>query len=117
MIDELYDQGVNIIVSAEGLIHELFENQVMKTPDNIALVFENEEMSYNQLNMRSNQVGYLIMKTISENKSEQQCRRCLNFLTSPVPFPALAKPFLYHPILTGIINAQVWPAHILNLWP
>ncbi|MAW33066.1 MAG: cell division protein ZapE [Proteobacteria bacterium] len=28
LIDELYDQGVNIIVSAEGLIHELFENSI-----------------------------------------------------------------------------------------
>ncbi|NOR44474.1 MAG: amino acid adenylation domain-containing protein, partial [Candidatus Delongbacteria bacterium] len=41
-------------------IQELFEEQVSKTPDNIALVFENKEMSYGELNARSNQLARLL---------------------------------------------------------
>ncbi|MCK4979309.1 MAG: AMP-binding protein, partial [Candidatus Delongbacteria bacterium] len=38
-------------------IHELFEEQVERTPDSIALVFEDKEMSYGELNSRSNQLA------------------------------------------------------------
>ncbi|MBN2864186.1 MAG: amino acid adenylation domain-containing protein, partial [Bacteroidales bacterium] len=34
-------------------IHELFEDQVRKTPDNVALVYENGEMSYRELAEKS----------------------------------------------------------------
>src|SRR6185312_8989661 len=35
-------------------VHELFEEQVKKTPDSIAIVFEDEQVSYRELNIRSN---------------------------------------------------------------
>lgn len=38
-------------------IHELFEEQVAQTPDHIALIFEGEELTYQQLNQRSNQLA------------------------------------------------------------
>jgi amino acid adenylation domain-containing protein len=38
-------------------IVELFEEQVEKTPDNIAVVFEEIELSYKELNERSNQLA------------------------------------------------------------
>jgi len=38
-------------------IHELFQEQVEKTPDNIALVYEGQELSYQQLNQKSNQLA------------------------------------------------------------
>ena len=38
-------------------IHQIFEEQAEKTPDNIALVFENETMTYTQLNNRANQLA------------------------------------------------------------
>jgi amino acid adenylation domain-containing protein len=41
-------------------IHELFEEQVDKTPDAVALVFENESISYWELNRRSNQLAYYL---------------------------------------------------------
>ncbi|NOQ24952.1 MAG: amino acid adenylation domain-containing protein, partial [Bacteroidales bacterium] len=42
-------------------IHRLFEEQVEKTPDNIALVFENQLITYKELNEKSNQFArYLI---------------------------------------------------------
>ncbi|WP_144716314.1 non-ribosomal peptide synthetase [Flavobacterium anhuiense] len=38
-------------------IIELFEEQVMNTPDAVAVVYEGEELSYRELNERSNQLG------------------------------------------------------------
>ncbi|MFK7002139.1 amino acid adenylation domain-containing protein, partial [Flavobacterium oreochromis] len=38
-------------------IVELFEEQVLKTPDNVAVVFENVELTYQELNEQANQLG------------------------------------------------------------
>lgn len=43
-------------------IHELFEDQVEKTPDSIAIAFENEELTYSVLNQRANQLGRYLKK-------------------------------------------------------
>ena len=45
---------------AEKSIMDLFEEQVLKTPDAIAVVFENEKISYQQLNKKANQVAHLL---------------------------------------------------------
>ncbi|MEN9946673.1 MAG: hypothetical protein RLZZ293_1059, partial [Pseudomonadota bacterium] len=42
---------------ANKTIQQLFEEQVAKTPDNIALVFENIRLTYAQLNARANQLA------------------------------------------------------------
>jgi amino acid adenylation domain-containing protein len=39
-------------------IHQLFEEQVAKTPDAIAVVFEQQELTYQQLNQRANQLAH-----------------------------------------------------------
>ena len=39
-------------------IHQLFEAQVEKTPDRIALVYENQQLTYQQLNQRANQLSH-----------------------------------------------------------
>jgi amino acid adenylation domain-containing protein/FkbM family methyltransferase len=44
----------------EGLIHELFEEQVRKSPDAIAVVYEGEHLSYGELNARANQLGHYL---------------------------------------------------------
>ena len=41
-------------------IHQLFEEQVEKTPDNIALIFNKKRMSYSELNAKSNQLARLL---------------------------------------------------------
>ncbi|MEP7253816.1 MAG: amino acid adenylation domain-containing protein, partial [Ginsengibacter sp.] len=47
---------------------ELFEQQVSNTPGNIAAIFEEEKLTYDELNKRSNQVaGWLRNKGIKEN--------------------------------------------------
>ncbi|BAZ48976.1 amino acid adenylation [Nostoc sp. NIES-4103] len=39
-------------------IHQLFEEQVEKTPDAVAVVFENTQLTYQQLNQRANQLAH-----------------------------------------------------------
>ena len=41
-------------------IHQLFEEQVEKTPDNIAVVFEDSTMTYRQLNEKANQIAWIL---------------------------------------------------------
>jgi amino acid adenylation domain-containing protein len=41
-------------------IHHLFEEQVEKTPDAIAVVFEDQELTYRELNCRANQLAHYL---------------------------------------------------------
>ena len=43
-------------------IHELFEEQAKKTPDNIAVVFEGQELTYQELEKRSKQLAIYLQK-------------------------------------------------------
>jgi amino acid adenylation domain-containing protein len=43
-------------------IHELFEEQVERTPDAIALVFEDQRLTYRELNSRTNQLAHFLRK-------------------------------------------------------
>ncbi|XXY48923.1 amino acid adenylation domain-containing protein [Sorangium sp. So ce269] len=42
----------------EGLIHELIEAQVARTPRAVAVTFEGQELTYEQLNRRANQLAH-----------------------------------------------------------
>jgi amino acid adenylation domain-containing protein/non-ribosomal peptide synthase protein (TIGR01720 family) len=42
-------------------IHELFEKQVYRNPDQTAVVFKNEQVTYRQLNERANQLAEVLM--------------------------------------------------------
>ena len=41
-------------------IHQLFETQVLKTPNNVALVFEEQKLTYQQLNENANQLAHYL---------------------------------------------------------
>jgi amino acid adenylation domain-containing protein len=41
-------------------IHQLFEEQVEKTPDAVALVFENQQLTYQQLNSQANKLAHYL---------------------------------------------------------
>lgn len=41
-------------------IHHLFEEQVAKTPDAVAVVFEEDKLSYQELNQKANQVAHYL---------------------------------------------------------
>ena len=43
-------------------IHELFEAQVEANPDAIALVFEDQTLSYQQLNSKANQLAHYLVE-------------------------------------------------------
>src|SRR5581483_3081232 len=39
-------------------LHQLFEAQVQRTPEQIALVMEDQQLTYQQLNQRANQIAH-----------------------------------------------------------
>ncbi|MHC0062943.1 amino acid adenylation domain-containing protein [Nostoc sp. UIC 10890] len=41
-------------------IHQLFEKQVEKTPDAVAVVYENQQLTYGELNIRANQLAHYL---------------------------------------------------------
>ncbi|WP_027255435.1 non-ribosomal peptide synthetase [Planktothrix agardhii] len=43
-------------------IHQLFEEQAERTPDAIAVVFENQQLTYTELNGRANQLAHYLQK-------------------------------------------------------
>ena len=45
----------------EKTMHQLFEEQAERTPDNTALVFEDKIMTYGELNARSNQLARMLV--------------------------------------------------------
>jgi amino acid adenylation domain-containing protein len=53
--------NTQIDYSIDRCIHQLFEAQVEKTPDAVAVVFNNESLTYQELNQRANQVARLLV--------------------------------------------------------
>src|SRR5215470_17499270 len=43
-------------------IHQLFEEQVEKTPNAVAVMFENQQLTYRELNNRANQLAHYLRK-------------------------------------------------------
>jgi len=50
----------NKISVPQQCIHQLFEAQVEKTPDAVAVVFEKEQLTYQELNQRANQLAHYL---------------------------------------------------------
>ncbi len=42
------------------MLHQVFEEQVEKVPDSIAVVFENEQLTYSELNKKANQLARVL---------------------------------------------------------
>ena len=47
---------------SDKCIHQLFEEQAEKTPNNIAVVFEAQQLTYAELNTRANQLAHYLQK-------------------------------------------------------
>jgi len=45
---------------ADKCVQELFEEQVLRSPDATAVVFEDAELSYAELNRRANQLAHYL---------------------------------------------------------
>jgi amino acid adenylation domain-containing protein len=54
---ESWQQGP-VVEVPDLCVHELFEQQVERTPEAIALVFEAQEITYSELNARANQLAH-----------------------------------------------------------
>ncbi|PZX36282.1 non-ribosomal peptide synthase protein (TIGR01720 family)/amino acid adenylation domain-containing protein, partial [Nonlabens dokdonensis] len=52
--------------SNDKTLIDLFEEQVLRTPDNISLVYENQELTYGELNKKSNQLARHIRSRYKE---------------------------------------------------
>ncbi len=48
--------------SKELCLHQWFEKQVERTPDAVAVVYENEQLTYQELNLRANQLAHYLQK-------------------------------------------------------
>lgn len=57
----IYDfNNTNIDYNKSQTIVELFEEQVRKTPKNIAVIFENSSITYEDINKKANQIAYYL---------------------------------------------------------
>ncbi len=56
----------SVAYSADKNVVELFEEQVAKTPDALAVIFEEDQLSYEQLNQRAK---ILSIKELSNNQT------------------------------------------------
>lgn len=54
--------NTNVPTFRNNLIHELFEEQTLKTPNHIALIFENKNFTFSELNQRANQLAHYLKK-------------------------------------------------------
>jgi amino acid adenylation domain-containing protein len=54
--------GVRTNYPRDSAIHEIFEQQVKRTPDATALIFQNTRLSYDALNRRANQLAWRLQK-------------------------------------------------------
>ncbi|MHC5829527.1 MAG: AMP-binding protein, partial [Nostoc sp.] len=43
-------------------IHQLFQEQVGKTPNKIAVIFEDQQLTYHDLNQRANKIAHYLQK-------------------------------------------------------
>ncbi|MEH2228637.1 MAG: amino acid adenylation domain-containing protein [Nostoc sp.] len=53
-------QGNPAVYVNDICIHQLFEYQVEKTPEQIAVIFEDKQVSYQELNQRANQLAHYL---------------------------------------------------------
>ena len=49
----------------DKIISELFEEQVLRNPDRVAIVYEDKQLTYRELNERSNQLAHYLRKRCS----------------------------------------------------
>jgi amino acid adenylation domain-containing protein/non-ribosomal peptide synthase protein (TIGR01720 family) len=85
--EEILLKGINEVSSiypAEAALMGLFEAQVAETPDAVALVFEEDVLTYYELNRRANQLGhYLQAKGVGADSLVAVCLpRCTSLIVS-----------------------------------
>ncbi|MCX6248515.1 MAG: amino acid adenylation domain-containing protein [Bacteroidetes bacterium] len=102
-------------------IHELFEDQVRKTPDSIAVVFENEELTYRDLNAMANRLAnYLLRQGAKEGTVVAICmRRSIDLLAGLLAISKTGATYLpldpiYPKARLSLILEDAKPALVLS---
>ncbi len=54
--------NTNVDYTKDRCVHELFEEQVNRTPDAVAAVCGNQQLTYRELNVRANQLAHYLQK-------------------------------------------------------
>ncbi|MFJ3090868.1 amino acid adenylation domain-containing protein [Streptomyces sp. NPDC086838] len=52
--------GPEVVAPVAHRVHEVFEARAARTPDAVAVVFEDQELSYAELNARANRIAHLL---------------------------------------------------------
>ncbi|HKY28030.1 MAG TPA: amino acid adenylation domain-containing protein, partial [Pyrinomonadaceae bacterium] len=55
-------RGGELVENHRTCLHELFQRQVEKNPENVALVYEEAQLNYRELNQRANQVAHYLRR-------------------------------------------------------
>ena len=63
--------NTTVLYPKDKTIHQLFEEQVKKTPDNIAVVFGDQCLTYKELNQKANQVAHYLRNIYQEKYDEE----------------------------------------------
>src|ERR1700686_3864447 len=58
----LYEWNDTRVAFPDVCVHELFEQQVTRDPDEVAVVFKDWQLSYREMNQRANQVAHYLRK-------------------------------------------------------
>jgi amino acid adenylation domain-containing protein len=53
-----WGEGQSLQTAQQGCIHHLFEDQVVRSPDQIAIIFADQQLTYRELNERANQLAH-----------------------------------------------------------
>ncbi|MFZ5515900.1 MAG: non-ribosomal peptide synthetase [Candidatus Zhuqueibacterota bacterium] len=63
LLEQWNRPGIGVEEKQERLLPQLFEMQTEKSPDTVAVVFENERLTYRALNQRANQLTYYLKQS------------------------------------------------------
>ena len=68
----ILEENLNFInnITTEATVVSLFENQVSKSPDSIAMVFENNNWTYKQLNEKANAFAHFLIECKGVKKGD-----------------------------------------------
>ncbi|KZN60469.1 non-ribosomal peptide synthetase, partial [Pseudoalteromonas luteoviolacea] len=65
----IYDWNDTVAPYPKGAcMHQLFEQQAQKTPDNVAVVFEGNSITYRELEARANQIAHYLKAQVCESQ-------------------------------------------------